>query len=322
MKYTEISGISLPLSRIVLGTSGALFAGGGDIAEVMEGALACGINTIDTARVYGQSEETIGRWMEQENCRHRFVLISKGCHPRIPHIPRINASAAAEDLKQSLDALRTDCIDIYLLHRDDEAIPVGRIVDFLNDFREQGLIKAFGGSNWSARRVAAANAYAKAHGLQGFSMSSPHYSLGRQRHDPWCNGCRTVTGERHADERRWYAENRMPVLAWSSLCGGVFTGRLKSEDWSRLQAQFGFSARWAYGCRDNQERLRRLEKLSGEKDIPVSQLSIAWLLSDAMTVLPVLGASSARRLAENAASAGLILTPEEVRYLNLETESL
>ena len=58
---------------------------------------------------------------------------------------------------------------------------VDRIVDFLNRFREEGKIGAFGGSNWRAARIAEANAYAAGHGLTGFTVSSPHDSLGRPR---------------------------------------------------------------------------------------------------------------------------------------------
>ena len=312
MKYVQIPFVSQPVSRIVLGCAGGLFASGGDIAPVMEAALSCGINAVDTARVYGQSEETLGRWMQASG--HRMILISKGCHPSLAFLDRVHEKAAREDLQRSLDALRTDHIDIYLLHRDHESSPVGPIVEFLNRFHEEGKIGAFGGSNWTAGRIAAANEYAKAHGLVGFTVSSPHYSLGRQRHDPWGNGCKTVTKDE--TERRFYRETRMPLLAWSSLCGGVFSGKLKAEDWGRLQKLFGLNARWAYGGADNRDRLARCEQMAAEKGATVAQIALSWLMSGEINTLPVISASGPDRVRENAAAADLTLTEEERTLLN------
>ena len=318
MQYIRIPSVPLPVSRIVLGASGTAFAEGGDISGIMESALACGINAVDTARQYGRSEETIGRWLRSGGKRDQIVLISKCCHPSLAFVSRVSEKAAADDLQRSLDALGTDRIDVYLLHRDDESVPVGKIVDFLNRFHEDGKIGAFGGSNWTARRTAEANAWAEARGLQGFSVSSPHFSLGRQRHDPWGGGCRTVTGDANAGQRAWYRETQMPLLAWSSLCGGVFSGRLKSADWKRMQDRLDLRARWAYGSADNRERLVRCEQLAAEKGASVAQIVLAWLLTGDLNVLPVISASGQKRIAENAAAADLELSARERAYLDLQ----
>ena len=316
MKYIQIPSVSLPVSRIVLGGSSGVFISGGDLSGIMESALACGINTIDTAREYGRSEEAIGRWLKTKGERDKIVLISKCCHPCYAFISRVSEQAARDDLQRSLDTLQTDHIDVYLLHRDRETVPVGRIVDFLNRFHEEGKIGAFGGSNWTAKRIAEAHAYAQAHGLTGFSVSSPHFSLGRQRHDPWGNGCKTITGEKNAAQRAYYQENQMAVLAWSSMCGGVFSGKLKAAEWSGLRKRLGLRAWWAYGSPDNRERLVRCERLAREKGATVAQIALAWLLTGKINVLPVIGASGAARIRENAAAADIPLSDQERAYLD------
>ncbi len=321
MQYVQIPDVKQPVSRIILGGSSARFTSGSDVSELIESALACGINAVDTARVYGESEKAIGRWLKHENGREKIVLISKGCHPSAAFHRRVNAQAAADDLKRSLEALNTERIDIYLLHRDDESIPVGAIVDFLNQHFEEGRIGAFGGSNWSAERISQANAYAAQYGLKGFSVSSPHYSLGRQRHDPWGNGCKTITGSKHAKEREYYIETQMPVFAWSSLCGGVFSGKLTYENWGSLQKIFGFNIKWGYGCQDNRERLLRCAKLAEEKGATIAQIAVAWLLSGPVNALPIISASNPARLKENAAATDIQRTSPEYAYLNLEKES-
>lgn len=315
MKYTNIPYVEKPVSRIVLGGSSDIFRSGGDVGEVMAAALSCGINVVDTAREYRKSEEAIGRWLREGGKREDIVIISKCCHPVMSFVPRVGERQAEDDLKRSLSNLGTDRIDIYLLHRDNEAVPVGRIIDFLNRFHEEGRIGAFGGSNWRAERVAEANAYAESHGLVGFTVSSPHYSLGRQKRDPWGNGCRTITGEKNAAQREFYIKTGMPVIAWSSLCAGVFSGKLKSSEKGKIMKYFGFNPAWAYDCSDNYERLRRCEELAERKGATVAQLALAWLLGDEMTVLPVVAASSPKRVMENARAAELELTAEERQYL-------
>ena len=320
MKYVTIPSVSQPVSRIVLGGSSQRFFAGGDVSDLMEAALSSGINAVDTARAYGQSEQAIGRWLRADGNRERIVIISKCCHPSYGFWPRVNEKAAEEDLERSLEALQTNRIDVYLLHRDNESVPVGRIVDFLNRFHAEGKIGAFGGSNWRAERVAQANAYAADHGLKGFVVSSPHYSLGCQRHDPWGNGCRTITGSRNAPQRVYYRDAQMPILAWSSLCGGLFSGKLKAEQWGQMTKRMGWRGKWAYGSADNRERLARCEVLAREKGATTAQIALSWLLCGDLTVLPVIGASGPDRIAENAAAAEVELTREEVAWLNLDAE--
>ncbi len=317
MKYVQIPDVKQPVSRLVLGGAGSRFSTCTDVSDLIGAALEHGINAIDTARVYGRSEEAIGRWLAHGGRREDLVIISKGCHPSMAFHRRVSAAAAADDLKRSLDALNTDRIDIYLLHRDDESVPAGEIVDFLNRHYEEGKIGAFGGSNWTAARVSEANDYAARHGLKGFTVSSPHYSLGRQRHDPWGNGCKTITGDKFAADREYYIRTQMPVLAWSSLCNGVFSGKLASGDWNRMQSVFDFNTRWAYGCRDNLERLRRCEKAAADKGAAVAQIALAWLLAGPVCALPVITASSPARIAENAAAADIELSAQEYAWLDL-----
>lgn len=320
MKYANIPFINKPVSRIVLGSAGMLFTSGGDVSEVMETALDCGINCVDSARAYGKSEEAIGRYLRQSRRRDEIVLISKCCHPTLAFVPRVGQQAAEDDLKRSLDTLGTDHIDIYFLHRDNKLVSVGKIAKFMSRFHEEGKIGAFGGSNWSAKRIAEVNAYAESHSLTGFTVSSPHYSLGRQKHDPWGNGCKTITGNQNAGQRQFYKENQMPLFCWASLCAGVFSGKLKSTQQGSIIKHFGFSAAWGYDCADNYERLKRCEALAAEKGETVAQIALAWLLGSELNTLAIVSGGNPKRIIENAQAAKIELTPAERCYLNLEDQ--
>ena len=87
MEYRSIPQVRLPVSRIILGCASDGFNGGKDMSAVMDAALAAGINTLDTARVYAQSERVIGQWLGKH--REEVVVISKCAHPSLLHPMRL-----------------------------------------------------------------------------------------------------------------------------------------------------------------------------------------------------------------------------------------
>ena len=125
-----------------------------------------------------------------------------------------------------LARLKTERIELYLLHRDDRRVPVGPIVNVLNEHLQAGKIGAFGGSNWSVERIQEANSYAAVNGLVPFVASSPNFSLAEQMRPPWPN-CVSISGENGRADRDWYASQGMPLITWSSLAGGFFSGRFQ-----------------------------------------------------------------------------------------------
>ena len=104
----------------------------------------------------------MGRWMELRGNREDVVIIGKSAHPDGAR-KRVTAADISQDIRESLERLRTDYMDLHLLHRDDPSVPVGPIVEELNAQREAGRIRAFGGSNWQPARIQEANDYADAH---------------------------------------------------------------------------------------------------------------------------------------------------------------
>ena len=319
MKSKIIPYLNKEASVLFYGAAGDGFAAGLDMSELLDTAFACGINAIDTARVYGQSEKSIGMWLKHFSHREELVLLSKCAHPD-PDTgkDRVSEKDIREDFKVSQELLNTDYLDIYLLHRDDPSVPVSEIVSVMNALIEEGKIKTWGGSNWSTERIREANTYALYHGLQPMSMSSPHYGLGIQANNPWIGTGVSLTGEEMKKDRLWYKESRLPILCYSSLGRGMFSGKFKSEEADKAGSILDEFALKGYFCEENIKRLARCESLAAKKDTSVAAIATAWLLASKMNAFALISASKPSRIAENAKAVDLILTEEELSFLASE----
>ena len=319
MQYQKIRGIDKPLSRIIYGCTTEAMMKGENVNDLLDEIYSLGINTFDTAENYGLSEVSLGILMKERGNRDDIVVITKGCHP-YDGVDRMTPEYLREDIEKSFQRLKTDYIDIYLLHRDVLGVPVGPIVEILNEYHKAGKIGVFGGSNWQPERIQEANDYAIQHDLVPFTVSSPNYSLCRQVNDPWGGsaGCVTITGDENQEARQWYRDNDIAVLAYSSLGRGVFTGKVRSDEIEKAKVMMGPGAANAYCHPENFERLRRAEKLASKRNATVSQVALAWLLKQKVNAFPIVSASTAGRIADNVKALELNLTDEEAKWLNLE----
>ncbi|NQT52831.1 aldo/keto reductase, partial [bacterium] len=204
------------------------------------------------------------------------------------------------------------------LHRDDPDVPVGPLVEALNEHHAAGRIRAFGGSNWTHTRIAAANAYADAHGLVPFVASSPNFSLAAQVEDPWGGGSVTLSGPENADARAWYADTGLAVFPWSSLARGLFSGRIRRDNFADIRDTIDGACRRAYCHEENFQRLDRVQELAQAKGLSVPQVALAYVLSQPLNVFACVGAASRAELDANLTVCSVRLTPSEMAWLNLE----
>jgi aryl-alcohol dehydrogenase-like predicted oxidoreductase len=321
MRYGSIPGVDKPVARLVLGTMIVTTQEPERSFALLDAALELGGNTLDTAHVYagGTSERAIGQWLKQRGVRERVVIISKGCHPNADR-QRVTPFDLSADLHDTLARLDSDYVDVYLLHRDNPAVPVGPIVEALNEHWKAGRIRAFGGSNWTHERIQAANDYAEAHGLQPFTASSPNYGLAEQVLDPWGPGCVTISGPAQTAARSWYEANQMPALAYSSLGRGLFSGRITPGNFAEMKAVLDRACLTAY-CHDvNFRRLERAITLAGERGATVPQVALAYVLCAPVNVFALVGAASGEEFEQNCRAFDLPLSEDERAWLNLEHE--
>ncbi len=320
MEYTDLPYVKKKVSRIIYGTAIEPFMSGGDGNDLLDAVYETGVNTFDTARVYGDAEKSLGKWIEEREMREKVVILSKCGHPAPDGRKRINEKEIREDFAMSAEYLRTNYIDIYLLHRDDPDVPAGEIAEILNAMYAEGKIGAFGGSNWKHERIAEVNEYAYKHNLIPFTFSSPNFGLAEQVADPWGGGCVSISGPDQKAARDWYAKEQMAVAAYSSLAHGLFSGRVKSNEIDRIHETLDEFAIKGYACEKNFERLRRCEQLAVKKGCDVSQIAMAWLLKQELNVFAVVSTSKAFRMKENVDALYLNLSGKEMQFLNLESD--
>ena len=300
-RTTPIKGVAKPAHRMFFGTAIPAMLEGGDVNPLLSAAVDAGFNAIDTARGYARAEESVARWLKAASGnRDRVVLLTKCCdmfgdRTRVVVTPE----RIRREMDESLRALGTDHIDVFLLHRDDPSRPVAEFVETLEALRREGKCLAYGGSNWSHARLAEANAYAAAHSCQGMTLSSPHYGLAEQVADPWGGGCVTATGAAMAGARAWYREARMPLLAYSSLGRGFFSGAFRAADVEGAKKELDDVAQRGYLCEANLRRLARAEEIAAAHGVHVATVAMAYLLTDEMNTLAVVSMPDPALIAAN-----------------------
>lgn len=308
----------MKMSRIVYGCACKAMLAGENVNDLLDKVLDLGVNCFDTAENYQGSEDSLGRWIaSRKDIREKIFIITKGCHPY--ERDRVTPEDLRDDIEKSFKRLHTDYIDIYMLHRDNKRVPVGPLVEVLNEYHKAGKIGRFGGSNWTKERIIEANRYADEHGLQPFTLSSPHYGIAVQAEDPYggSDGCVNISGPGMEKEREFYEISQMPVFAYSSLGRGFFTGRVKSDEPEKAREVLDEFAVKGYCHPENFERLRRVEQMAGEKNATVAQIALAWLLNQKMNVFPLVSSNNFDRFKSNCQSVSIRLTEDEVNWLDL-----
>lgn len=321
MTPTSIHGIDKPISPIALGTAFYRLETAELHFGVLDAFMASGGTVIDSARTYGQSEDVLGRWIAgRQEIRKRLVLISKCGHGPQLKLPEKNfAASVREELEATRETLNTDVVDLYILHRDNQEMPVWTILEPLHEALADGHVRALGASNWEYRRVIEANAWAEQQGLAGFAVVSNTLSLARP-------AAAFYAGLVQADPigEQWHRDTGIPLLPWSSQARGFFTGA-----WTREMLEnraladpktptFNSRMLKVYATDENFERLRRAEELGARKGgYTAMEIGLAWLTHRPFPIIPVVGPRTVEELDSCRRSIELELTEEECKWLDL-----
>ena len=296
MKYGAIPHLDKPVSKIVCGTDFLL----GQPEDVSFAAYdefwELGGRAFDSAHCYGDNSAVFGKWIASRGVAGETVFLDKGCHPY--GSPRVTFEDMGSDIRENHRRLCVEYTDLFVLHRDDEKVPVGEIVDWLNEYKSQGLIGAFGGSNWRHDRIAEANAYAECAGKQGMSLNNPNLTLAHNSEPLW-PGCMTIGVE----GRKWHEATQFPLFSWSSMARGYFAG---TDDKDVLRA---------YDNEVSRGRRARADQMARELVVSTPQIAIAWVLNQPFPVFALAGLRTVEQVRDTLHAVEIELSADQLQWL-------
>jgi len=303
MEFGTIEGLHLQVSRLVMGCDNQTAM---PHAEVMfDHYFEHGGNAFDTAHIYGRGtpERLLGHWLKSRGVRDQVVIIAKAAHTPYNRPERLRPQ-----LEESLDRMQTDRADILLAHRDNLEVPVAEWADAFNELLDGGLIRAYGGSNWTLRRVDEIDAYALSKGITPMAAVSNNFSLARMVSPVW-DGCLSSSDQ---ESRRWFERTQISLLAWSSQGRGFFTDRAAPGDQSDPEL-----VRCWYAD-DNFVRQKRARELAAERGVAPINIALAYVLSQPFPTFALIGPRTPTETAISLEAFNLDLSREKMRWLNLQ----
>jgi len=295
----------LTVARIALGCGN--FGGVGSAPEffgqgltedqafaLMDAAWQSGIVHFDTADAYGggRSEQAIGRWIRSRGVRPQ--LTTKTFNPmRAGADHGLQPDRIARQLRASLDRLGVDQVELYLAHDYDPAVPLAESLGALRSAQQDGLVGAYGVSNFDAQQLAAALTAGAPAAIQN------SYSLLTRQDEP--------------DLLPLCAERGVAYLAFSPLSGGWLTGKYRrgvtypagSRMTQRPEPYAGFVTDRTFDALD------RLQAIAASRGTSMAGLALAWLLADDRVAQIVIGPGRPEHLAPVAEALEYPVTEQE-----------
>jgi aryl-alcohol dehydrogenase-like predicted oxidoreductase len=270
-------------------------------------ALDAGINFFDTADMYsrGASEEVTGRALIDFADRERVVIATKcfqamGDNPNQRGLSRKHIMHAIDN---SLRRLGTDYVDLYQIHRWDDATPIEETMEALHDVVKAGKARYIGASSMYAWQFAKAQRAAERGGWTRFVSMQPMYNL--------------VYREEEREMLPLCADQGVGVIPWSPLARGILArAQAPGENEATTRGQTDKSiGRWNLGQQADVPVLEALQSVARERGIAAAQIALAWVLSKPVVDAPIVGASKMNHLEDAIAALEIELSGDEIQRL-------
>ena len=305
MQYQEFGKTGLKVSKLCLGTWGIGGAGWDSYSDesrmdAIKAALECGINFIDTAPAYnaGKAECYVGETLNKLKKR-KDVVISTKCGNKFVDGKYLRCGSKESILKQcdeSLKNLKTDYIDIYLVHWPDPDVELEETIDAVSTLKKEGKILHAGVSNFSKEQIEEAQKYCKIEAFQ------PQYSLADRK-----------------DEKliRWAHEQGLGIMTYGTLGGGILTGSYrKLRTFEQTDSRNRFYPYFKEPLFSKaMELLTIMDQIAEERNVSLAQIAEKWVIQKRFVSSCIIGAQSRARVEENCRNLQWELTDNEIRRL-------
>jgi aryl-alcohol dehydrogenase-like predicted oxidoreductase len=310
MQHTKLGRTGLDVSRLCLGCMSygepdrgrhPWTLGNAAARPFIRRALDLGINFFDTANVYsdGSSEEIVGRALLDYAPRAEIVIATK-VHGRMhkgPNGAGLSRKAILHEIDASLKRLGTDHVDLYQIHRWDDATPIEETLEALHDVVKAGKARYIGASSMSAWQFSKALHVAERHGWTRFATMQNYVNLlYREEEREMLPLCR--------------AEG-IGVMPWSPLARGRLTRPWDSASARMDTDEFG---RTLYEKTADADRkvVEAVGTVAARRGVPRAQVALAWVLAQPGIHAPIVGATQLAQLDDAVAALELALTPDDI----------
>ena len=278
--------------------------------KILDAFVDADLDFIDTADTYSwwvdgnkgiESETIIGKWIGNKKNRDKIILSTKVGSQNNEHPKNISKKYILKSVEDSLKRLKTDYIDLYQSHFDDEITPVEETLSAYQQLIEEGKVRAIGTSNMSIDRIRQSLKASKEEGLPKYETLQPLYNL----------------MERKAYEKELKSlvqEQGLGVISYSSLASGFLTGKYRSKE------DYGKSPRGGGMDKYMNERgfkvLNALDIVSEKHNSTQATVSLAWLLNQPTITAPIVSATSLKQLQSIIDAPKLKLESSDIEILN------
>lgn len=306
MQYRQLGNSGVRVSVIGMGTNRFGNVIKQDEAnEIIAAAQDHGLNFIDTADVYAdsQSETTLGHALKGR--REHFVIATKvyfktGDGPNDYGASRYHILNGVE---ASLRRLQTDHIDLYQMHRWDDTTPIAETLRSLDDLIRSGKVRYIGASQYAAWQLAEANLLAELRGWSSFVTIQSHYHMLEREVEkevlPYCRA------------------HGVGFIPYFPLAGGFLTGKYKRGEPAPAGSR-GESSGYVqqYMTEANYTRIEKLTEWAGERGRSLGELAHAWLLAQPQVCSVISGLTRLDHLLQNLKAADWELSAGELKQVN------
>ena len=270
--------------------------------EVIDAALALGINFFDTADMYanGRSEELIGRFLVDGGHRSDVIIATKFGNEMEGQGRGARPDYVRLALEASLKRLHTDYIDLYQLHLPDPDVPIAETLEELDELVKAGKVREIGCSNFSVQQIREAQAEASRHpGSARFVSVQNEYSLlHREPEEGVLDEC----------ERQGIA-----FLPFFPLKSGLLTGKYRKGGPIPEGTRVAKYERYRSLLTDeNLDKVEVLIKFAESRGHTILELAISWLLARRVVASVIAGATSAAQVRANVSGAGWKLSTADL----------
>lgn len=309
MRYTMLGKTELKVSQATIGTWEIGGAGWGDVnkkesMEAIETMIERGVNLIDTAPFYGlgESEKIVGEVIRDK--RDDIVLLTKagtGWDEKGVPFKRSDYKSILKDCEESLQRLKTDYIDLYLIHWPDEVTPIEEMMDAMNKLKQDGKIRFIGASNFSKEEVLESEKYGS------FDVLQHPYSM---------------VAQDFRELLTWAHKNNIGTMSYGSLGAGILTGSIRempkfSEDDMRLNFYDYFKEPKFSKV---MQLVKRLDVYAEKYNVPVSQVTINWNTQSGFLDTILMGVRNKKEAEENCAAFEWKLEQEDVESITKDIQ--